>query len=113
MSSWFRHHVLSRLWLTFVVLGFSFFVFGASTVNLGLMFTANLELLREVGWRAAMDGAAVQLLGLVSTGYIGVGAYVVLKTCEHRLSEWLSGNAHAQERADSQAPEAKTTADST
>lgn len=71
VSAAFQRIVLSRLWLTFVVLGLSFFVFGASTVNLGLLFMANGRLLGEYGWQAAMDGALWQLLQLVSTGYLG------------------------------------------
>ena len=35
MSAAFQRWILSRLWLTFVVLGVSFFIFGAATVNLG------------------------------------------------------------------------------
>jgi len=91
MTAWFRRRVLAHVWRTFVVLGLAFFVFGACTVHLGLLFMANLTLLAGNGWRAAMDGAALQLVQLVATGYVGVGAYVVLKTCEHRLSAWLAG----------------------
>jgi hypothetical protein len=95
MSKLFRTFVLSRLWLTFLVLGASFLVFGACTVNLGFLLMANLRLLTEYGWQAAMDGGLEQLLRLVATGYVGVSAYVVLKTCEHRLSDWLAGRDHA------------------
>jgi hypothetical protein len=105
MSRWFRRHVLSRLWLTFVVLGLAFFVFGACTVDLGLLFTANLRLLAEHGWMAAMDGAAVQLLQLAGTGYLGVAAYVVLKTCEHRLSDWLGHTVHGIHHGPAAPPE--------
>lgn len=93
MSAAFRRWILSRLWLTFVVLGASFFVFGAATVNLGRLFLANSQLLREYGWQAVMDGALWQLLELIATGYLSMAAYVVLKTCEHRLSNWL-GDLH-------------------
>ena len=93
MSATFQRIVLSRLWLTFVVLGLSFFVFGASTVNLGLMLMANGHLLREYGWQAVMDGGLWQLAQLVATGYLSMVAYVVFKTCEHRLSNWL-GQEH-------------------
>lgn len=89
MNRHFQRFVLSRLWLTFLVLGLSFFAFGAGTLNLGRLFVANARLLGEYGWQAAMDGALGQLLELVLTGYISVAAYVVLKTCEHRLSDWL------------------------
>ena len=89
MNTLFQRWVLSRLWLTYVVLGLSFFVFGAGTVSLGLLFAANVRLLGEHGWQAVMDGALWQLVELVSTGYLSIAAYVVLKTCEHRLSDWL------------------------
>lgn len=90
MNRFFQRHVLSRLWATFITLGLSFAVFGACTVNLGLLFMANLEVLQNHGWQAVMDGAFVQLVELVLTGYAGLIAYVVFKSCEHRLSDWLS-----------------------
>jgi len=93
MNTLFQRLVLSRLWLTFLLLGLSFFAFGAGTVNLGLLFLANARLLRDFGWQAVMDGALAQLAQLVITGYLSIAAYVVFKTCEHRLSNWL-GNEH-------------------
>lgn len=93
MSAAFRRWILSRLWLTFVVLGVSFFVFGAATVNLGRLLLANSLLLSHYGWQAVMDGALWQLVDLVITGYLSMAAYIVFKTCEHRLSNWL-GDQH-------------------
>lgn len=90
MSAAFQRWILARLWLTFVVLGVSFFVFGAATVNLGRLFLANSRLLGEYGWQAVMDGALWQLIDLVATDYLSMAAYVVFKTCERRLSDWLS-----------------------
>ena len=89
MSAAFQRVVLTRLWLTFIVLGLSFFAFGAGTVNLGLLLMANSRLLAEYGWQAVMDGALRQLVELVLTGYLSIAAYVVFKTFEHRLSSWL------------------------
>lgn len=89
MNTLFQRWVLSRLWLTFVVLGLSFLAFGAGTLNLGLLLMANVRLLGEHGWQAIMDGALHQLLELAITGYLSIAAYVVFKTCEHRLSDWL------------------------
>ena len=85
----FQRLVLSRLWLTFIVLGLSFLAFGVGTLNLGLLLMANTRLLSEYGWQAVMDGALRQLLELAATGYLSIAAYVVFKTCEHRLSDWL------------------------
>ena len=89
MNTLFQRVVLSRLWLTYVVLGLSFLAFGAGTLNLGLLLMANLRLLRDFGWQALEDGALRQLCELVLTGYLSIAAYVVFKACEHRLSDWL------------------------
>ena len=93
MNTFFQRHVLSRLWATFITLGLGFLVFGACTVNLGLRLMANLQLLQDYGWQAAMDGAAGQLVELALTGYAGLVAYVMFKSCEHRLTHWL-GHEH-------------------
>jgi hypothetical protein len=89
IRQWYQRSVLSRPWLTFVVLGVSFFAFGAGTVNLGRLLMANARLLGDYGWQAVRDGGLRQLLELVATGYASAAAYVVFKSCEHRLSDWL------------------------
>ena len=89
MNTLFQRWVLSRLWLTFIVLGLSFLAFGVGTLNLGLLLMANVRLLANHGWQAIGDGGLVQLLELAGTGYLSVAAYVILKACEHRLSHWL------------------------
>ena len=89
MRKLFHRWVLSRLWLTFIVMGLSFLAFGAGTLNLIYLFQANARFIAEQGWQAVMDGALVQLVELVVTGAVSMGAYVVFKTCEHRLSHWL------------------------
>lgn len=86
----FQRFVLSRLWLTFVVLGLALFAFGAGTLNLGLLLMANTRFIGENGWRAVMDGGLMQLLELIASGYLSMAAYVVFKACEHRLSGWLA-----------------------
>ena len=105
MRNWFQKWVLSRLWLTFIVLGVSLIAFGAGTVNLGVLFMANARLLENHGWQAVMDGALRQSVELVLTGYASLAAYVVFKTCEHRLSAWLGGSVNAREAVDQEAPE--------
>ena len=72
MGAAFQRVVLTRLWLTFIVLGLSFFAFGAGTVNLGLLLMANSRLLAEYGWQAVMDGALRQLIELLLTGYLSI-----------------------------------------
>lgn len=89
VNTLFRRVVLSRLWLTFIVLGMSFLVGALGTLNLVSLLSANLQLLRDYGLMALMDGAFVQLVELVGQGLLSCVAYVIFKTCEHRLSEWL------------------------
>ncbi|HKX41712.1 MAG TPA: hypothetical protein VJO99_11175 [Burkholderiaceae bacterium] len=110
--TFFQRIVLGRLWVTFLVLGLAFFAFGASSINLVRLLTANLQLLGEHGWQAVMDGALRQLVELIFTGYASVASYVVLKTCEYRLSHWLSDDAGVTSAARPCAP-AHPTAPST
>jgi hypothetical protein len=85
LKRWFHRTVLSRRWLTFLVMGLSFFVFGAGTVNILMLFKANAELIASYGWQALMDGAARQFAELIITGYLCMAAYIVFKACEYRL----------------------------
>jgi hypothetical protein len=87
---WFHRIVLSRRWLTFIVMGLAFFVFGAGTYNIAMLFSANVEFIGRSGWQALMEGAARQFVELVVTGYLSMAAYVVFKTCEYRLSHDLA-----------------------
>jgi hypothetical protein len=89
MNTLFQRVVLSRLWLTFAVLGVSFFVGALGTLNLVSLLVANLRLVREYGLMSLMDGALEQLASLTVQGVVSCAAYVVFKTCEHRLSHWL------------------------
>lgn len=92
IQRWFQRWVLSRLWLTFVVMGLSFFTFGVGSLNLFYMLQANANLLLHHGWMAVMDGGLQQLGELLATGYLSMAAYTVFKACEYRLSHWLAGD---------------------
>jgi hypothetical protein len=89
MNTLFQRVVLSRLWLTFIVLALSFFVGALGTLNLINLLMANLRLLRDFGLLGLMDGGLLQLTELTLQGLMSCIAYVVFKTCEHRLSMWL------------------------
>jgi hypothetical protein len=89
MNTLFQKLILSRLWLTFIVLGLSFLAGALGTLNLVTLLIANLSLLRDYGLSALMDGGLQQLFELTLQGLISCVAYVVFKTCEHRLSDWL------------------------
>jgi hypothetical protein len=89
MNTLFQRVVLTRLWLTFIVLALSFFVGALGTLNLINLLMANLRLLRDFGLLGLMDGGLLQLTELTLQGLMSCIAYVVFKTCEHRLSMWL------------------------
>ena len=86
----FQRVVLTRPWLTFVVMGLAFFCFGMVSLNLLHLLHANATLLLDNGVMALADGGARQLAMLVVNGYVAMLAYVVMKTCEHTLSHWLA-----------------------
>ena len=106
----FQRVVLSRPWLTFVVMGLAFFCFGMVSLNLLHLLRANAELILDNGVMALADGGGLQLLELVVNGYVPMLAYVVLKTCEHTLSHWLADTSSsttsstADDRATSELP---------
>ena len=89
---WFQQQVLSRIWLTFVVLGLSFIGFGVGSLNLFYLFQANARFLAENGLMAVFDGGLRQLLELLGTAYLSLLSYIVFKACETRLSRWLTGS---------------------
>ena len=90
MRKWLHRVVLKRLWLTFIVLGLSFFAFGFGTLNLFYILNANVHLVTEHGWQSIMDGGAQQFIEMMFAGYISLAAYVVFKACEYRLVHWLT-----------------------
>jgi len=90
LKRWFQRTVLSRRWLTFLVMGFAFFVFGIGTFNIFMVLSSNLELIAGYGWQALTDGAGRQFVELVVTGYLSMAAYVIFKSCELRLAHELA-----------------------
>ena len=90
LKRWFHRAVLSRRWLTFLVMGLAFFAFGAGTFNIFMLLKANTEFIANYGWQALMDGAARQFVELVVTGYLSMAAYIVFKACEYRLARDLA-----------------------
>ena len=65
-------------------------VFGLGSLNLFLLLRANTALIAEHGWQALRDGAATQLAELLASGVVSVLAWIVFKSCEHRLVHWLN-----------------------
>src|SRR4051812_17535219 len=79
-----------RWWLTFILLGVSFVMFGFTSLDLLRSLGANLEFLGMHGIDAVREGGLRQLFGLVSMGYLAALFYVLFKLCEKVLVERLS-----------------------
>jgi uncharacterized membrane protein HdeD (DUF308 family) len=105
LKRWFHRTVLSRRWLTFLVMGVAFFLFGVGTFNIFMLFSANFDLISRYGWQALMDGAARQFVELVVTGYLSMAAYVVFKACEYRLTHALASTESPVTKPTNKVPE--------
>lgn len=97
LRHWFQRVVLRRAWLAFIVLGLSFFAFGIGSLNLVKMMSANANYLLENGWTALWDGGLAQLGELLLNGYVAMVGYVIFKSCEHALVDWMAHDAHPPE----------------
>ena len=81
----FHRVVLSRPWLTFIVMASSFGLFGAGTLNIFSMFSSNWDMLTREGLMALASGSLSQLLELLGTLFLAMFFYMVFKACEHAL----------------------------
>src|SRR6266568_1188369 len=79
-------------WLTFLLMGLFFLLFGAMTVNIFVMLKANIDLYLDYGAMVIADGALVQLAQLIGYGYLSLLFYVLFKACEHILVTHLTGD---------------------
>jgi hypothetical protein len=70
-------------------MGAAFLLFGLCPLDLVHLLSANARLFADNGWMAAADGGLRQLAGLVADGYLAMASYVVMKSCEHALVDWL------------------------
>jgi len=74
-----------RAWLTFILMGLSFLLFGFYSVNLFVLLKANIELILEYGMMALADGAAQQLAELLFAAYLSMLFFLGFKVCEKIL----------------------------
>jgi hypothetical protein len=75
---------------TFVLMGLSFFAFGALSLNLIYLLKSNIELFLDYGTMALADGALQQALELLGYGYLSLAFYLLFKACEHILVNRLT-----------------------
>jgi hypothetical protein len=81
----FRHP-----WLTFVLMGASFLLFGVTSVNLYVLLEANIRLFVDYGWAVIADGALWQLAGLLGSLALSVAFYLLFALCDRVLVRRLT-----------------------
>ena len=69
----------------------SFLGFGYFSVNLFLLFKANIDSINQFGVLAIMEGAAWQLITIIFHAILSVMFYAVWKVGERLLVDWLVG----------------------
>ncbi len=85
MNRLFHRCVLTRPWLTFVVMCSSFGLFGAGTLNIFSMFSTNWDMITQQGLMALATGSVRQLIELLGTLVLAMFFYTIFKACEHSL----------------------------
>jgi hypothetical protein len=79
-----------HVWLTFILLGVFFLLFGFTSVNLFVLLKLNVELFLEYGTMVIADGALEQLVDLVGSAYLSMLFWLLFRVCERVLVERLT-----------------------
>jgi len=83
--AWLCQHGLA----SFLLLTFSFVVFGKLSFDIVHLFSANAEYLLDNGWIGLVEGGLQQLLELILSACAAMAAYMLFKLCEQALLECL------------------------
>lgn len=89
-TSWLYRFLARYWWLTFILMGVSFVLFGLVSLNLLHMLSANFNFLASYGFDAVQVGALAQLFELIVSGYASAAFYLIFKLCEKVLVDRLS-----------------------
>jgi len=82
--------LFSHPWLTFVLMGVFFLLFGVLSVNLFYLLKANIGLFIEHGPIVIDDGALDQLLELLGQAFLCVMFFIFFAICERILVKRLT-----------------------
>lgn len=85
VHAWLPRHP----WFSLLLLTLSFIVFGALSLDLARLFTANGALIWAHGWQGLVDGGAQQLFELLLKSLLAMLAYLCFKCCEQLLLQRL------------------------
>jgi len=85
---------------TFVLMGAAFLAFGVTSVNLYVLFAANLTLIAEYGMTAIEDGALQQLVELVGSLLLSLAFYALFALCDKTLVRRITEKPLAERKLD-------------
>lgn len=74
--------------IVLLIMTLSFLGFGYFSVNLFLLFKANVALINDFGFMALQEGAAKQLGVLFFSAFVSVLFYAIWKVGERLLVDW-------------------------
>jgi len=77
-------------WLTFVLMGAAFILFGFTSVNLFMLFAANIRLFIDYGTMVIADGALTQLLDLLASALLSALFFLFFALCDRVLVRRLT-----------------------
>ncbi|HEV8256661.1 MAG TPA: hypothetical protein VGR42_06765 [Casimicrobiaceae bacterium] len=75
-----------RRWLTFLLMGLFFLLFGVMTANIFVLLKANIDLYRDYGTMVIGEGALLQLAELIGYGYLSLLFYM---SSRRASTSWL------------------------
>jgi hypothetical protein len=86
------HFLVGSPVIILLLMTLSFLGFGYFSVNLFLVFKANISFINEFGVMAIQEGAAQQLGQLVLNAFVSVLFYAIWKIGERLLVDWAVGS---------------------
>jgi hypothetical protein len=92
-----RSAIAKRAWLAFLLMGVCFFLFSLNSYNLFVLARANIDLWVAHGLAVWKEGAALQGVELLLSGYLSLFFYSGFKLCEHLLVARLNGEHSERE----------------
>lgn len=95
-AAYLRRHPVQ----TFVLMGAAFLAFGVTSVNLYVLFVANLALIAEYGMTAIEDGALQQLIELIGSLLLALAFYALFALCDKTLVRRLTEKPLAERTRD-------------
>lgn len=87
-------------WLTFVLMGAAFILFGITSLNLFMLLSANIRLFIDYGPMVIEEGALRQLVDLLGSALLSALLFLFFALCDRTLVRRLTGKALRERSTD-------------